>query len=173
MRFDEKFNTIISTVEECLREPDSNIGLGEIAEIIKEKVMASSGRSVSEAFSFITNITLGKYVTLRKIAIIIEELRENEISEKRKHPDEIIAKYYSERSAFERACSKNYGVRMAALVRGEGMIPLMEPMTLEDVLINNNLVRLETADKILNEPIDDSLEKEGSETDHIEPEYIE
>ncbi len=105
MRFDEKFNTIISTVEECLRE--------------------------------------------------------------------IIAKYYSERSAFERACSKNYGVRMAALVRGEGMTPLMEPMTLEDVLINNNLVRLETADKILNEPIDDSLATDESETDHIEPFYIE
>ncbi len=137
MQFTEKFDLVISTVEEYIKDPNKGDNIAEIQDAICKKLFLTNPAFVGATFLFVTDYTLNRYVKMRRIAMIIEELRRNELADDSQKQESIIRKYYSERSALANACKKLYGVTLSNLIKGVGEVSLLEPLTTEKIFGQN------------------------------------
>lgn len=104
MSIQEKFDNIIHTVEELLKE-DMSCDNGELAKRIATKVGMNS-RALGDAFQFITETTFVAYIRQRKMvrALELHILNNKRIEESA----EVIG--FSDAAAFSKACKKLFGV---------------------------------------------------------------
>lgn len=130
MKFKEKFQIMVDAVEDNLQMPYRGQTYDTIVKQISEKTFVSKD-SIASSFSFITNMSIGDYVKLRKLEAVLTYMKENEKCEL---GEAAFAYGYSERSSFERAFKRSYGVTPASVLRGENAVALIRPLTIRDVI---------------------------------------
>lgn len=131
MNFQDKFNLIIETIEENLDKEYS-----DYKSVTKElgRKLGTPSRVISDTFRFVTDVTLGSYIMKRKLAAACQFKNRNQCSW-----DDAAEKYgYSEGSAFRRAFKNAYGVTLSELGDAEHNVRLVEPMSIDAVLKNQN-----------------------------------
>ena len=132
MNFEEKFNMIISVVEENLSNEYRDYK--GVTKALERKLGVPS-RVISDTFNFVTDVTLGNYILKRKLAAAYDFKIRNQCKW-----EDAAEKYgYSEASALRRAFKKAYGVTLAEQGDESKNIKLMEPFSLEDVLRGQNV----------------------------------
>ena len=131
MNFQDKFNLIIETIEENLDKEYS-----DYKSVTKElgRKLGTPSRIISDTFRFVTDVTLGSYIMKRKLAAAYQFKNRNQCSW-----EDAAEKYgYSEVSAFRRAFKNAYGVTPSELGDAEHNVRLVEPMSIDAVLKNQN-----------------------------------
>ena len=132
MNFEEKFNMIISVVEENLSNEYRDYK--GVTKALERKLGVPS-RVISDTFNFVTDVTLGNYILKRKLAAAYDFKIRNQCKW-----EDAAEKYgYSEASALRRAFKKAYGVTLAEQGDESKNIKLMKPFSLEDVLRGQNV----------------------------------
>lgn len=128
MNLRKKFDRIVFLVEENV-EKDSQ----DISPIIGMD-LGISKRMVTQSFSFITSMDFSDYVRGRRLARIIDDIK-NQENPGKDVISEIAYKYgYSDRSTFDRAFKKYYKVTPAEVLNSGKPFDEMKKMSLDTVL---------------------------------------
>ena len=157
MLFTEKFNKAIEIIEENLVAEVSSVSdmIGREWGVTK--------RQAGEYFSFFTDMYMSDYMKKRRLEKILSYMI--------KHPEakieDVVEPYgYSERSSFERAVNREYGVSAAKIYRGYVSVDLMTPLTIEKLMegdyMNIDTLRMVTQKPDVSSDIDSELITEFS-----------
>lgn len=171
MNFKDKFDKMIDIVEENV-EKDSK----DIAPIIGKELIVA-GRTVNEAFSFITSMPFASYVRGRKLARVIEDVKRMPKKERDKRQnviENIAYKYgYSDRSTFDRAFKAYYKVTPADVVNNDKPFECVERLSLEMIMESSmeNVINPEFIDEKTTAAVIDNLVNSGSMIINLESEH--
>lgn len=137
MKFKEKFQIIIDTVEANLQMEYK----GQTYDTIVKQISQQTGineKVIPSSFNFITDMTIGDYVKQRKMEAVLNYMKEHDDDDS--ELGEVAFGFgYSERSSFERAFKNSYGVTATSVLKGENIVRLTKPLTIRDVLEEDNM----------------------------------
>lgn len=122
--FLERYEVILQLVEECKFGKMSE-DLGKML----EKELGYTQRYIDNAFSFVTGLSLTKYLQLRKLSAIFEYKEENGCSW-----DEAGAAFGYADNSFRRTFKNMYGCTPKDVLMGKKSVSLMPILSLETVL---------------------------------------